>query len=256
VDTPQVLAQYDLEMRLRPGAHGSDRIEESGRVIRVVGDDSWIPYSRLDSTSAVAAIREQTDFFRALGRKVEWKVFGHDTPSNLGGLLGEAGYVPDPTETLVAFDLSGRLETGLQSPDLEIRQINDADGLSIAVGVSEQAFGSGVGWSRHTFAGRLTDPAFGVFVAYIHGEPVSAGRLEMPRDRSFASLWGGGTAPRFRGQGIYRALVAARADVARRRGYRYLTVDALPTSRPILERLGFEPLTTVTGWVYDPSKAV
>ena len=34
--------------------------------------------------------------------------------------------------------------------------------------------------------------------------------------------------------------------------YRYLTVDARDTSRPILERLGFIELTTVTGWTLAP----
>jgi hypothetical protein len=37
--------------------------------------------------------------------------------------------------------------------------------------------------------------------------------------------------------------VAARARDARAFGARYLIVDALPTSRPILERLGFQWLT-------------
>jgi hypothetical protein len=40
--------------------------------------------------------------------------------------------------------------------------------------------------------------------------------------------------------------VAKRAELARERGYRWLYSDALPTSRPILERLGFVPITTTT----------
>ena len=55
----------------------------------------------------------------------------------------------------------------------------------------------------------------------------------------FAGLFGGVTLPEFRGRGLYRATVARRAELARERGYRWLYVDALPTSRPILERLGF-----------------
>ena len=53
-------------------------------------------------------------------------------------------------------------------------------------------------------------------------------------------------------QGIYRALVAHRARDAVKRGYRYLQVDASRQSRPVLERLGFEPLTTTTPYVYEP----
>ena len=40
------------------------------------------------------------------------------------------------------------------------------------------------------------------------------------------------------GQGIYRALVARRAQLAVERGHRILQVDASDDSRPILERLG------------------
>ena len=68
-------------------------------------------------------------------------------------------------------------------------------------------------------------------------------------DRAFAGLYGGGTDPVWRGRGVYRAVVAARAAEARARSVRYLTVDALETSRPILQRLGFEPLAQVTGWL-------
>jgi Acetyltransferase (GNAT) family. len=57
------------------------------------------------------------------------------------------------------------------------------------------------------------------------------------------------TLPEFRGRGLYKATVARRAELARERGYRWLYVDALPTSRPILERLGFVALTTTTPFV-------
>ncbi|MFD4043109.1 GNAT family N-acetyltransferase, partial [Streptomyces sp. NPDC058605] len=67
-----------------------------------------------------------------------------------------------------------------------------------------------------------------------------------------AGLWGGGTVEGWRGRGLYRALVAHRARAAADRGYRYLQVDAMSTSRPILERLGFEPLTTTTPYLYTP----
>jgi hypothetical protein len=43
--------------------------------------------------------------------------------------------------------------------------------------------------------------------------------------------------------------VLERARLARARGYRFLQVDALPTSLPILERLGFVQLTTTRPYV-------
>ena len=77
--------------------------------------------------------------------------------------------------------------------------------------------------------------------------------MELPPKRSFASLWGGGTLPAYRGRGLYRGLVAHRAAEALRGGYRFLTIDARDaTSRPILERLGAVPLVGTTGWRLRP----
>jgi GNAT superfamily N-acetyltransferase len=81
-------------------------------------------------------------------------------------------------------------------------------------------------------------------VCLADGAPVSGGRLDLDEGTDFAGLFGGATLPEWRGRGLYRATVAKRAELARERGYRYLYVDALPTSRPILERLGFVQITT------------
>ncbi len=86
-------------------------------------------------------------------------------------------------------------------------------------------------------------------VAMAAETPVSAARVEFPERSDFASLWGGGTRPAC-GRGVFRALVAYRAALARDRGYRYLQVDASPDSRPILQRLGFTELATTTPFIY------
>jgi len=44
--------------------------------------------------------------------------------------------------------------------------------------------------------------------------------------------------------------------MARDRGYKYLTVDALETSRPILEGLGFRAITTVRAWNFAGSSTM
>jgi GNAT superfamily N-acetyltransferase len=90
-------------------------------------------------------------------------------------------------------------------------------------------------------------------VALVDGQPVSGGRVDFEDGVEFAGLFGGITLPEFRGRGLYRATVAKRAELARERGYRWLYSDALPTSRPILERLGFEPITTTTPFTLPPA---
>jgi GNAT superfamily N-acetyltransferase len=69
---------------------------------------------------------------------------------------------------------------------------------------------------------------------------------------SFARLLGGSTLPQWRGRGIYRALIAARAQRAAARSVKYLQVDASNDSTPILCRLGFRAVTTTTTYVWTP----
>ena len=78
-----------------------------------------------------------------------------------------------------------------------------------------------------------------LYGAYVDNALVASSRINYPMNSNFASLWGGGTLEAYRGRGIYTALVAARVQEAIQRGRRFLTIDASPMSRPIVEKLGF-----------------
>jgi hypothetical protein len=89
-------------------------------------------------------------------------------------------------------------------------------------------------------------------VAMAGDETVPSARIGYLRGTDFAGLWRGATLPQWR-RGIYRALVGYRAWFGADRGYRYLTVYALPTSRPILERVRFRWAATTTPYTWSPS---
>ncbi|MBZ5732978.1 GNAT family N-acetyltransferase [Nocardioides sp. TRM66260-LWL] len=80
--------------------------------------------------------------------------------------------------------------------------------------------------------------ADGRWLATLDGEPAGAGGYGIVDD--VARLWGAGVVPRHRRQGVYAALVECRVESARERGASLALVHALPTSAPILRRLGFE----------------
>jgi len=94
-----------------------------------------------------------------------------------------------------------------------------------------------------------------MYGAYVDNVAVASARINYPRNSQFASLWGGGTLEAYRGQGVYTALVAARVQEAIQRGRRFLTIDASPMSRPIVERLGFVAISISTpcNWTLKPS---
>jgi GNAT superfamily N-acetyltransferase len=82
-----------------------------------------------------------------------------------------------------------------------------------------------------------------LLLATVDGEPAgSAGIGVFPP--AAAILQGGAVRPKFRGRGIYRALVAARQKIAREAGVDGLTVWGGDMSAPILAGLGFEKV----GW--------
>ncbi len=256
MDHAAVLALYDRDMRegAQPDGPGA-RIERVGGVVRQVADaQGWngIVWSDLDAARADGAVAEQIRYYGDLGRTFEWKLYGHDLPIDLGQRLRTAGFTPEPEETLMIGEVSG-LTFDTDPPEgIRLVPVTDQAGVDLVADVHEKAFGTDSSRLRRQLLARLTDDPDSVtaVVALAGEEAVSAARMELVPGTRFAGLWGGGTVEGWRGRGIYRALVAHRARDAVKRGYRYLQVDASHQSRPVLERLGFEPLTTTTPYVY------
>lgn len=258
MDHAAVLALFDRDMRegAQPDSPES-RVERVGKVVRQVSSaQGWngVVWSDLDDSGADAAIAEQIAYFSGLGREFEWKLYGHDLPVDLGRRLRAAGFTAQPEETLMIGEVADLVLDAEPPEGIRVLPVTDRAGVDLVADVHEAAFGTDSTRLRHQLLAQLTaDPDTVVAVVALAGDtPVSAARMELVPGTRFAGLWGGGTVEAWRGRGIYRALVAHRAQAAVDRGYRYLQVDAMPTSRPILERLGFEPLTTTTPYLFTP----
>ena len=169
---------------------------------------------------------------RELPGHVEWKYYSHDGPELRERLLA-AGLEPEDEETVVVAEAASIPPA---PADVELRIATD-EFIELAERVFGRSHGSG-----------LPEVSVAV-VAVVDDQPVSGGRVDFEDGVDFAGLFGGITSPEYRRRGLYRAVVAKRAELARERGYRWLYSDALPTSRPILEKLGFVPLTTTTPFV-------
>ncbi|MBK3563407.1 MULTISPECIES: GNAT family N-acetyltransferase [unclassified Streptomyces] len=258
MDHAEVLALHDRDLRERAQPNGpGTRVERTGRVVRRVADaDGWngILWTDLDESDADAAIAEQVAYFTGLGREFEWKLYGHDLPTDLGQRLTAAGFTPEPRETLMIGEIA-ELALDTELPDgISLLPATDRATVDLVADVHEKAFGTDSSRLRSSLLAQLAaapDTVVAV-VALAGDEPVSAARMELVPGTPFAGLWGGGTVESWRGRGIYRALVAHRIRIAADLGYRYVQVDASDQSRPILERLGLTPLTTTTPYVYKP----
>jgi GNAT superfamily N-acetyltransferase len=218
VETTEILAAFDEQMRRKPAPDCLFVSEGWSAVL-------WRPEDLAAVEPLVARMRELPGW-------VEWKYYSHDGPELRERLLA-AGLEPEDEETVVVAEAAS-----IPSPPAEVELREETD---VFLELAERVFGRGQGSGLH-------DNAVAV-VAYVDGQPVSGGRVDLEDGVEFAGLFGGVTLPDYRGRGLYRATVARRAELARERGYRWLYSDALPTSRPILERNGFVAMTTTTPFV-------
>jgi hypothetical protein len=250
MDATAVLALYDEQVRRRtdadePGA----TVEADERVVRHIAPaPGWnaVTYSQLVDVDVEAVIAEQIRRFA--GARWEWKHYSHDLPADLPQRLRAAGLVAGEPETLLVLDLAAGAPASTPPAGVQLRTVTDAAGVRALAAVQEEAFGhEGEGLTARLLASLAQEPLREIaLLALADGEAVAGGRVEQPPGSSFAGLWGGATRTRWRRRGIYGALVGARAELARERGHRFLHVDALAQSQPVLRRLGFVELAVTT----------
>jgi len=257
MDMDKLRREYDTHQRIYVSDALSER-EETPAAVRYLwsGEKAGaVLFSQLSVDNADAEIQKQMDRFQELGYSVEWKHYNYDTPPDLKDRLREHGFKEEPAEAVMVLEIQHAPANLLQPVTHDIRRATtrqefaQADAIHKAVwGAPPDAVTSRV-WPLYQ-----ADPdGVSLYLAYMDGTPVSYGRLELPPDNPFGSIWGGTTLPEYRGRGLYTALVATRLQEAARRKRRYLTVDAMPdTSMPILEKLGFLTIGYATAFNWAP----
>jgi GNAT superfamily N-acetyltransferase len=260
-----MLSAYDqLRGRVPESLPGGGVATRDGPVVRIFGwpGGGFVGYrdlGGLEGDEIDALIARQIAFFAERGERFEWKLHGHDRPDDLPERLRAAGFHPEETETVVIARVAD-IAAPPQPPDgvtlREVTERGDFDRIALMEDEVWDEEGGHTWLSDMLASERESDPgSISIFVAEAEGRVVSAAWVRFELGTPFATLWGGGTLLEWRGRGIYRALVALRAQLAQERGFEYLEVDASDDSRPILERLGFEPVTTTTPYVWSPKRA-
>lgn len=249
MDSTPLLTIFDDQLRRRLPADRADTlVQRDGPVVRHVAEQphewSGVVFTDLDESTVDAAIAAELPWFDRAGH-YEWKYYGHDLPADLPDRLRAAGLVGGETEAVMVAEVDGLLDVPVPA-GVRIERVTDPAGVAAVVDVHDRVFGGDHSRLGALLAARLRDApdTLDLVLAVADGTPVSAARVEYSAGIDFAGLWGGGTLPRWHGRGVYRALVGFRARLAADRGVRFVRVDALPTSRPILAGMGFTQLTT------------
>ena len=276
----ELLRTYDSLLRTEAEMHSAARWDRDGPLFRAVLADGsgFVSYRNLDGFDGPddgdqldALIQRTVEHFAddATVPSLEWKTRGHDRPGDLGSRLEAHGFVAEDPETVMLGE-AALLAVEVYLPEgVVVRRIGFDDRgqpvareVALADVVRAQAmqvavFGRQARSSAETLLGHLLDPSGGMELWVAEAllddgtaEVVSVGRLDVLPGTGCAGLWGGATLPAWRGQGLYRALVAARARSAIAQGARLLHSDCSPDSRPILERAGLVAVTTTTPYTW------
>ncbi len=260
--TADLLNLYDWNQRIRleyPGALKESFHEPGGELPRLVRFTrpapgmNFVAYSRLHQAEADTVIQEQIAHFCELDQPYEWLVYEHDQPGDLRDRLVAHGFQPDDDPSTVMVMALDDLPPALCRPapaHVEIRRLDKREQIEDVITVMEGVYNSSFGWMRSRMGDHIEIPELlSIYVAYIDRKPVCAGWTYFYPGSTFGNLYGGATLEAYRRQGLYLAVLFARAQEAQRRGCQYLSVDAGSMSRPILESHGFHQITTC--WAYS-----
>lgn len=231
--------------------------------MRVVERDGWyqtikpssrstvgneVVLSRVPLDEADAVIDRTIAEYRALGLPFKWCINPLTEPADFGSRLEARGFEWWPIRGMA---IEPRTWTARPRSGITVEPVTAFDEYLVCwqagweVSVEDRA-----GWiADHERA--LATGRFHFFLARVDGEPAgTAGYITRPHA---VYLVGGNVLPKFRGRGVYRALLDARLVRAADAGFALATTQAREaTSAPILEALGFETLYRARIYKWSP----
>lgn len=255
-----LLAAYDEQLRGDAETPGALAVADLGplRLVTFAGGRGFVTYKDLaavDGHAIQGLVGEAVDHYTRDPNinRVEWKTRGHDHAPGLHDALLNHGFTPDGPESIMIGEAQALAVDVLAPAGVHLRRATtEADVRSMCAMQSAVFEDPNADEIADELLRRLTvDDGMELWVAESQGQIISAGRLEPVRGSQFAGIWGGATRPEWRGQGVYRALTAARAKSAIRAGKTLIHSDSTEYSRPILERSGLVRVSTTTPYHWN-----
>lgn len=253
MDDAALLALYDEQVRGTLGVRVPPAwtVEHDGPLTRCVTPREGFAMFTSDagglSPDELTALVDRTfAAYAERGLGFEWKTFDHDR-ADLLPLLVERGARAEERESLVLGETRLLAGEPVLPPGLTMRRVTARADLERIAAMESEVWGEDWAWLADDLEERID--SIEVLVVEDGDAVVSAAWLVPLGETQVAGLWGGSTLAAYRGRGIYRALVAARATSALEHGCTVLQVDASEDSRPILERLGLRTVGGTTPYV-------
>lgn len=171
--------------------------------------------------------------------EMDWMIFPHDQPTNLGDYLAARGMVGGRGGNWLWADLSAPLPAPNLLPDFRIEQVRDDAMMAVWVRASEAGFGGELAcfydaYARHGYG----DDAFSLhYIGYWGDIPVTSATLLDAGGG--ASVYDLSTPSEYRGKGFGGALTLALMEEIRRRGYADTWIWSSNMAQSLYRTLGY-----------------
>lgn len=246
----ELLARYEAELRRDAWVPGLplERLPEVSRYADAAQREALIMWHRFDAADTEAIVRRELAHFRN-AQGFAWKVYEDDAPANLVECLVAHGLQSERGEA-DALMVAPAADMAIEYPlpgGARIHEVKSSREMHLLRTVWEAVWPDQNGGWVDVLTDALNEnpERLRILIAMVDEKPVASGYAILDPRAGFAYLGGGGVVSDLRGKGLYRALVHSRAAITRDAGISHLAIEASPASRPILERLGFERLTTL-----------
>lgn len=230
------------------GVQGHYGLGVQGGMINRVGG------SRLTSEQAPQVIRAVQDHFKSLDQTFSWLVASSDTPNDLEEHLQMAG-------STLGWTLHGMVLTDLEQEfpmrsGVNVQRANLADRHLISH-VYHLGFPIDDPVAADLYADLMEIPTMVHYLVYLDGitEPVGATSMFYVPEYNAVILESSALLEAYRGQSIYKNMIAQRLYDARRDGMKLAVVQAnVASSAPALRELGFVPKTVIKSYRFWKNK--
>ncbi len=243
-----LLIQYDKDLRIKI-AYPEARKEITRDVVRIIRNApsrNVVAFTFANESKLHHVIHREVDYFTPMNQPFTWKVYDHDLLPTLKDKLISHGFEhDDDAADVMVLNVKKAPARLFQPIKTDIRRVTNMDGLKDVIYVLDQVWGGHNTWVNERLGGHLQVPGYlSVYVAYVENQPASIAWTYFPYGQ-FATLFAGSTIAEYRKQGLYTSLLATRIQEIRERGYHFAVVETGAKSKPIVEKHGFQHLTTV-----------